>query len=128
MKTISPVTSWVNGQATQAQVLNAYVINDNLISSAAFYYALLSENQDGSLGAGVAQGNLTMTGEAYSAYGTNPFAWDWVANQLNLTITGDYVPPTPTPTPDTSGTSGTSGTDGTSGTAGTDGTSGTSGI
>ena len=120
MKTILPVTSWVNGQSVEAKVLNAYVINDNLISSATFYYALLSENQDETLGSGVAQGNLTMTGEAYSAYGTNPFAWDWIANQLNLTITGDYVPPTPTPTPtpDTSGTSGTSGTDGTSGTSG----------
>ena len=124
MKTILPVTSWVNGQSVEAKVLNAYVINDNLTTAATFYYVLLSENQDGTLGAGVAQGNLTMTGEAYSAYGTNPFAWDWVANQLNLTITGDYVPPTPapTPSPDTSGTSGTSGT------TGTDGTSGTSGI
>ena len=124
MKTILPVTSWVNGQSVEAKVLNAYVINDNLVSSATFYYALLSENQDGTLGAGVAQGNLTMTGEAYSAYGTNPFAWDWVANQLNLIITGDYLPPPPasTPSPDTSGTSGTSGT------TGTDGTSGTSGI
>ena len=98
MKEILPVTSWVNGKATEAKVLNAYVINDNLVSSATFYYALLSENEDGSLGQGVAQGNLTMTGEAYSAYGTNPFAWDWVAAQLNLTITGDYVPPVPTTT------------------------------
>ena len=61
-----------------------------------------------------------MTGEAYNAYGTNPFAWDWIANQLNLTITGDYVPPTPTPTPtptpDTLGASGTNGTS--SGTSG----------
>ena len=124
MKTILPVTSWVNGQSVEAKVLNAYVINDNLTSAAVFYYALISENQDGTLGAGVAQGNLTMTGEAYSAYGTNPFAWDWVANQLNLIITGDYLPPPPasTPSPDTSGTSGTSGT------TGTDGTSGTSGI
>jgi hypothetical protein len=116
MKTILPVTSWVNGQSVEAKVLNAYVINDNLISSATFYYVLFSENQDGTLGAGVAQGNLVMTGEAYSAYGTNPFAWDWVASTLKLTITGDYVPPTPTP--DTSGTSGTSGTNGTSGTSG----------
>ena len=44
MKTISPVTSWVNGQVTEAKVLNAYVINDNLVSSATFYYLLLSEN------------------------------------------------------------------------------------
>lgn len=95
MKTIQPVTSWANGQAVQAKILNSYVINDNLSTSATFYYALLAENEDGSIGAGVAQGNLTMTGEAYAAYGTNPFAWDWVATTLGLTITGDYVPPVP---------------------------------
>ena len=98
MKTIQPVISWVNGESVEAKVLNAYVINDNLVSSATFYYILLTENEDGTLSSGVAQGNLTMTGEAYSAYGTNPFAWDWVANQLNLTITGDYIPPTTTTT------------------------------
>jgi hypothetical protein len=35
-----------------------------------------------------------MTGADYLAYQTNQYAWDWVANQLNLTITGDYIPPT----------------------------------
>lgn len=95
MKTISPVTSWANGQATEAKVLNAYVINDNLVSSATFYYALLSENEDGTIGAGVAQGNLTMTGEPYTTWQTNGQAWDYVATSLNLTITGDYVPPVP---------------------------------
>ena len=95
MKTITPVTSWANGQATEAKVLNAYVINDNLVSSATFYYALLSENADGSIGAGVAQGNLTMTGEPYTTWQTNGQAWDYVAATLGLTITGDYVPPVP---------------------------------
>jgi hypothetical protein len=93
MKTISAVTSWANGQATEAKLLNAYVINDNLVSSATFYYALLSENEDGTIGAGVAQGNLTMTGEPYTAWQTNNQAWDYIAEQLNLTIIGDYVPP-----------------------------------
>ena len=97
MKTISPVTSWANGQATEATVLNAYVINDNLVSSATFYYALLSENEDGTIGEGVAQGNLTMTGEPYTTWQTNGQAWDYVATSLNLTIIGDYVPPVPEP-------------------------------
>ena len=92
MKTIQPVTSWANGQAVQAKILNAYVINDNLNTAATFYYALLEENEDGSLGAGVAQGNLTMTGDAYTQYETNNYAWDWIATTLGLTITGDYVP------------------------------------
>jgi hypothetical protein len=50
-----------------------------------------------------------MTGEAYVQWEVDSYAWDWVASELNLTITGDYVPPvppapepvTPEPTPDT---------------------------
>ena len=98
MKTISPVTSWANGSAVEAKVLNAYVISDNLATSASFYYALLEENEDTSLGAMVAQGNLSMTGADYTAYETNQQAWDWIASTLKLTITGDYVPPTTTTT------------------------------
>jgi hypothetical protein len=46
-----------------------------------------------------------MTGADYDAWETNEYAYDWVAAQLNLTITGDYVPPVPpqpepTPTPE----------------------------
>jgi hypothetical protein len=46
-----------------------------------------------------------MTGEEYQAWQTNEYAYDWVAAQLNLTITGDYLPPVPpspepTPTPE----------------------------
>jgi len=60
-------------------------------SSASFYYSLL----DSSL-LQVSQGNLTMSGEAYEGWGNDDeYAWDWAAapEQLNLTITGDYVPP-----------------------------------
>ena len=44
-----------------------------------------------------------MTGDVYQAWQTNEYAYDWVAEQLNLTITGDYVPPVPPqpePTPE----------------------------
>lgn len=34
-----------------------------------------------------------MTGEDYAAWQTNQYAYDWIAEQLNLTIVGDYVPP-----------------------------------
>jgi hypothetical protein len=35
-----------------------------------------------------------MSGEAYLGWGNNDeYAWDWAAQELNLTITGDYVPP-----------------------------------
>ena len=98
MKTISPVSIWDNGQVLEAKILNAYCINDNLSTSGTFYYQLLSENVDLTVGQQLTQGNLTMTGDAYQAWQTNEYAYDWVAAQLNLTITGDYIPPVPTTT------------------------------
>jgi len=90
MKQISPVTSWINGQSVQATILKAYAINVALGVSATFYYNLVDEAM-----APVAQGNLVMTGEAYTQWTVDSYAWDWVAEQLNLTIIGDYVPPVP---------------------------------
>ena len=98
MKTISPVSIWDNGTVLEAKILNAYCINDNLSTSGTFYYQLLSENVDLTVGQQLTQGNLTMTGDAYQAWQTNEYAYDWVAAQLNLTITGDYIPPVPTTT------------------------------
>ena len=95
MKTISPVSIWDNGTVQEGTILNAYCINDNLSTSGTFYYQLLSENVDLTVGQQLTQGNLTMTGDAYQAWQTNEYAYDWVAEQLNLTITGDYVPPVP---------------------------------
>ena len=88
MKTISPITSWNNGQSVQATILNSYATNVTLGHSANFYYGLLDEN----LGI-VSIGYLTMTSEAYQKWSQDSYAWDWVATTLGLTITGDYVPP-----------------------------------
>ena len=88
MKQIQPISIWDNGKNQEACILNAYCINDNLSTSATFYYSLLSESMQQ-----LAQGNLSMSGEDYVAWQTNDYAYDWVATQLNLTITGDYVPP-----------------------------------
>jgi hypothetical protein len=41
----------------------------------------------------LAQGNLTMSGEDYLAWEADTFAWDYIAEKLNLVITGDYVAP-----------------------------------
>jgi hypothetical protein len=70
-----------------ASILNAYCINDNLSNSATFYYALLSDVQSQ-----LQQGNLTMTGEDYDNWATNEYAYDWVAQQIDVTIIGDYAP------------------------------------
>lgn len=95
MKTIEPVSIWDNGTFQQAKILNAYAVNVTLNTSATFYYQLFAENQDLSQGSQLAQGNLTMTGDAYTQWQSDNYAWDWVAEQLNLTITGEYVPPVP---------------------------------
>jgi hypothetical protein len=103
MKTIQPVSIWENGQNLQATLLNAYAVNVSLGTSAVFYYCLMQQNIDGLQSSQVAQGNLTMSGEAYTQWTVDSYAWDWVAAQLNLTITGDYVPPVPPqpePTPE----------------------------
>jgi len=86
MKTISPVVFPLN--LGTAVILNAYCINDNLSTSATFYYALLSDTQ-----AQLSQGNLTMEGQDYADWTTNDYAYNWVAEQIDVTITGDYVPP-----------------------------------
>lgn len=95
MKTIEAVSVWDNGTDQDAVILNSYATNVTLNTSATFWYGLFTENADTSLGIQVAQGNLTMTGDAYTQWQTDNYAWDWIAEQLNLTITGDYVPPAP---------------------------------
>ena len=103
MKLIEPVSIWDNGTTQEAKILNAYAINVTLGNSATFYYQLFAETAELAVGTQLAQGNLTMTGEAYAQWEMDDYAWDWVAEQLNLTITGDYVPPVPPapePTPE----------------------------
>jgi hypothetical protein len=80
MKTIEPVVFPLN--LGTAVILNSYC------TSATFYYALLSDTQ-----AQLSQGNLTMEGQDYADWQTNQYAYDWIAEQIDVTITGDYVPP-----------------------------------
>ena len=85
MKEIQPISIWYNGQMVQATLFNMNSINDNLTSSATFYWQLLSStNQQ------LAEGNLTITGADYTTYSTssdsNAYAYQWGATQLNLTL------------------------------------------
>jgi len=107
MKTIQPVTVWFNGAEQEATVLGASASNDNLVNSASFNYQLFKatayDPASGNGLIGLVSGYLTMTGEAYTNWTTNDYAYEWIAQQLNLTITGEYVPPTPPqpePTPE----------------------------
>ena len=88
MKQIKSISIWDNGQTKEAVILNAYAINVTLGQSATFYYALLSADK-----MQLAQGNLTMSGDAYQAWDSDEVAWGWAAQQLNLTIEGDWVEP-----------------------------------
>lgn len=95
-KQIQPVTIWVNGQSKEAKYLQVTGINDNYESSATNYWQMFTMNVDSegveSMGEAVAQGNLTISGEEYIAWGDQPamaindWIYDWVAEQLNLTI------------------------------------------
>ena len=104
MKTIQPVTVWFNGQEVQGTILSAACKDDNLENQALFQYVILEEIILSGSGVAitqpVVQGTLVMGGNAYSNWDSNDYAYDWIAAQLNLTITGTYVPPVP-PTPPT---------------------------
>jgi hypothetical protein len=99
MKKIEPLTVWVNGTSKVAKYLQVTGINDNYESSATNYWALftlVSNVVDGvvveSAGEQVAQGNLTIAGAEYIAWGDQPAmainAWiyDWVSDKLNLIL------------------------------------------
>ena len=95
-KKITPVTLWVNGTSKEAQYLQVTGINDNYESSATNYWQMFTMNVDAdgveSIGEAVAQGNLTIDGADYIAWGDQPamaineWIYNWVAEQLNLTI------------------------------------------
>lgn len=92
MKQIEPVQVWKNGEQLEANLLNAIIINDNLATACSFYYSL-NTSGDGTeamplvLGQVVAEGNLTMDGEQYLAWGgSNDIAFAYIAEKLNLTL------------------------------------------
>jgi beta-lactamase class D len=95
-KKIQPVTIWVNGESKSAEYFQVTCINDNYENSATNYWQLFTKVVDAegveSMGEQVAQGNLTISGEEYVAWGDQPAmainAWiyNWSAEKLNLTI------------------------------------------
>ena len=89
MKKINPLQIWLDGKTQSALFLIANSISDDLSTQATFYYALFAENvQDPNItGEKLADGNLTLSGADYLAWdGSNTFAFDWIAKQLNVTF------------------------------------------
>jgi len=88
MKPIEPITIWKNGESQEANLLVAYIVNDNLESACTFYYQLCSSGeQPDTIGQSLADGNVSMSGEDYLAWdGDNNYAYTYIAQQLNLTL------------------------------------------
>ena len=101
MKSIQPISIWYQGTIINANTFNLYVISDNLIDTAIFYYALYSGILSNvvpdapipttdQLGTLLASGNITMSSTDYVTYESSPtsndFAYSWGASQLNLTL------------------------------------------
>jgi len=90
MKQIEPVQIWTNGVLKTAEFLDSYGIQVTLGVSARFYWALYTKvvDAEGNEVAGelIASGNLDMIGQDYQNWQQDIYAWDWVAQQLNLVI------------------------------------------
>ena len=90
MKAIQNVQVWKNGEEKQANTLNLTLINDDLATSATFYYQLLASSQDeeGNVSTEqLADGNCGMSGEDYQNWDdSNDGAYNYVAGKLNLVI------------------------------------------
>jgi len=92
MKSIEPVTIWKNGESQEANLLNAYIVNDNLQSSCSFYYSLNASGEGTEamplvIGQTLAEGNLTMSEKVYLAWdNSNEQAYEYIAEKLNLTL------------------------------------------
>jgi hypothetical protein len=92
MKSIEPISIWKNGESFEANLLNAYIINDNLATSCTFYYSLCSSGQGTEamplvIGQTLADGNINMIGQSYIDWdNSNDAAYAYIAEKLNLTI------------------------------------------
>lgn len=92
MKSIQPVQVWKNGEEKQANAFNLILINDDLATSATFYYQLFASSTDaeGNVSSEqLADGNVSMSGEDYQNWDdSNDSAYSYCAGKLNLTIVG----------------------------------------
>lgn len=90
MKQIQPQQIWSSGSVQTGSLLNAYIIYDNLIDSANFYWAIWQADAEDKPVKSLAEGNLTINEPDYSIWGStsdiNQAAYEWIADQLSLTL------------------------------------------
>lgn len=89
-KTIETQTVWQNGELKAANNLYTYIVMDNLVDSAQFYWQLNFVENGEVKESNLAQGNVSLTGETYVNWGEsgdiNNEAYNLVAAALNLVI------------------------------------------
>jgi hypothetical protein len=90
MKLIEEILIWNNGVNKKATILNAYAVVI-LNESATFYYSLLEQNEDGSQGQVLTQGNISMNGDYYVEWIEDEYVWNFIAELLGLVIIGNFV-------------------------------------
>ena len=92
MKQITPVQIWKNGEQFEASILNAQISFDNLETACSFFYTLQSGGEGTEampiiVGQTLASGEIVLNGDAYLEWdGSNDYAYNFIANKLNLTI------------------------------------------
>jgi len=79
---IQPVQIWTNGKTITANNLEAYSIYDNLETESKFYFQVQKDTES------LANGNISITGDAYIQWLANNFSTLWalkyICVQLNL--------------------------------------------
>ena len=96
---IQPISSWINGQEKLGTEFNLYIVNDNLSTSATFYYSISTEEVShleedvkviDAYSEKLVDGNLTMDGADYQTWDADPSAneaaYVWAASKLNLVL------------------------------------------
>ena len=90
MKAIQQVQVWKNGEEKLANAFNAILINDDLSTSATFYYQLLAKATDAEgneSSENLTDGNVACSGQDYIDWdNSNESAYQYIAAKLNLTI------------------------------------------
>lgn len=95
-KQIQPVSIWTASGVKSAEQLSAIIINDNLSSSATFYYELkaadvTTQDSEGNdvvtPGATLQNGNCSMGGVDYENWDdSNDAAYDFIADSIGVTL------------------------------------------
>jgi hypothetical protein len=89
MKIIKSIPIWDKGVTKEAVILTLKIVDGQLFNYTTFLYQLLTEDKSV-----LSQGNIVIDGQDYNAWSDDDnYLFDWAAEQLNLTIIGDYVPP-----------------------------------